>query len=107
MTRKCVQVHASRLPQGTSRNRGPLRRAEIQCSQHLERHVRYFTRLVHVLEFEQFKLTRDFRHRIESVIATDEVTEQRFTCRGRGRGGGRRRGGRRRGGRARGRRRQR
>src|SRR4029078_6222450 len=75
MTSERIQVHASHLPRRASCNRSPLCCTELQRRQHLERHIRHFTRLALL---ERFEVARNFRQNIERVIAADEVTEQCF-----------------------------
>src|ERR1044072_1259685 len=76
MTRKRVQVHASHLPWRTTRDCSPLRSTKLQRSQHLEWHVRNFTRFSLLVRFE---VARNFRQSFERVFAADEVAKQRFT----------------------------
>src|SRR6476659_2259502 len=76
MTRKRVQVHTRHLPWCTTRNRSPFCCAELQCSQHLKWYVRNLTRFALLKDFE---VASNVRQRIERVITSDEVSEQRFT----------------------------
>jgi hypothetical protein len=76
MTLKRVQIHPRHLPRSIPCDGGPLRFAERQCGQHLERNIRHFRRIT---VLEPLELLDDLRQLIGANLSTNEVTEQRLT----------------------------
>src|SRR6185369_1777588 len=78
MTRECVEIHPSHLPWSTTSDLGPFLRSQFKSSQHLEWHVWNIAAIVHGSPLERFKAAHKLGQRFDVVVATDEVSKQRF-----------------------------